>query len=62
MNRIRIAIVDDHEVVRLGLRTLIESDAAMDVVSEAGTAKEALDYGMVDEVLSQNPKKKQIKE
>ncbi len=43
MNSIRIVIVDDHEVVRLGLRALIESDAAMEVVSEAGTAKEALE-------------------
>lgn len=43
MNRIRILIVDDHEVVRLGLRALIESDASMEVASEAGTAQEALD-------------------
>jgi len=40
---IRVFLVDDHEVVRAGLRTLIgEADADMEVVGEAGTAEEAL--------------------
>ena len=34
---IRILIVDDHEVVRLGLKTLIASDESLSVVGEAGT-------------------------
>ncbi len=42
MSRIRVVIADDHEVVRLGLRALIDSDPDMVVVSEAGTAKEAI--------------------
>ena len=42
MSRIRILIVDDHEVVRLGLRSLFEDDAALEVVAEAGDATEAL--------------------
>jgi DNA-binding NarL/FixJ family response regulator len=35
-------LVDDHEVVRLGLMTLIDDQADMEVVGEAGTASEAL--------------------
>lgn len=42
MSRIRLLIVDDHEVVRLGLRTLLEGEADLKVVAEAGTAEEAL--------------------
>lgn len=42
MNRTRVLLVDDHEVVRLGLMTLINDQADMEVVGEAGTASEAL--------------------
>ena len=38
---VRVMIVDDHEVVREGLRTLIGRQKAMSVVGEAATAKEA---------------------
>lgn len=41
-NRIRLLIVDDHEVVRLGLRTLLGDELDLEVVAEAGTAEEAL--------------------
>jgi DNA-binding NarL/FixJ family response regulator len=34
--------VDDHEIVRLGLRTLLEELSWVTVVAEAGTAEEAL--------------------
>jgi two-component system, NarL family, response regulator len=40
---IRILIVDDHIVVRLGLRTLIQSQPDMDVAADVGTGSEALD-------------------
>jgi DNA-binding NarL/FixJ family response regulator len=42
MRRARVLLVDDHEVVRLGLMTLINDRADMEVVGEAGTAGEAL--------------------
>ena len=42
MSRIRILIVDDHEVVRLGLRILFEDDPDLEVVAEAGDAHAAL--------------------
>jgi DNA-binding NarL/FixJ family response regulator len=36
-------LVDDHEVVRLGLKTLLERHPQFEVVGEAGNAKEAID-------------------
>jgi two-component system response regulator DevR len=39
---LRIIIVDDHEVVRLGLRALLDRQPSFSVVDEAGTAKEAI--------------------
>ncbi|CAB1128801.1 DNA-binding transcriptional activator DevR/DosR [Candidatus Hydrogenisulfobacillus filiaventi] len=40
--KIRVAIVDDHEVVRVGLRSMIERQPDMEFVGEAATAQEAL--------------------
>jgi len=40
---LRILLVDDHEVVRLGIRSLIERQPGMEVVGEAGTVSEAVD-------------------
>jgi len=37
-----VLLVDDHEVVRLGLRALLERYPHLQVVGEAGTAEEAL--------------------
>ena len=39
---IRVFLLDDHEIVRRGLKELIEADGDMTVVGEAGTASEAL--------------------
>lgn len=42
MRRQRILLVDDHEVVRLGLKALIERHPDMEVVAEAASATEAV--------------------
>lgn len=39
---VKVILVDDHEVVRLGLRTLLEDLIWVNVVAEAGTAVDAL--------------------
>ncbi|MBA2523384.1 MAG: response regulator transcription factor [Solirubrobacterales bacterium] len=39
---IRVFLLDDHEVVRTGLRQLLESGGDIEVVGEAGTAASAL--------------------
>ena len=41
-HRIRIMIVDDHEVVRQGLKTLLERREHFAVVAEAGSVEEAV--------------------
>ena len=38
----RVFLLDDHEIVRRGLRELLEQEADLEVVGEAGTAEEAL--------------------
>lgn len=43
MAKQRILLVDDHEVVRLGLKALLDHHAQFEVVGEASTAKEALE-------------------
>jgi DNA-binding NarL/FixJ family response regulator len=42
MAKIRLMIVDDHEVVRLGMRAAIEPEADIAVVGEASNGREAL--------------------
>ncbi|MCP4539540.1 MAG: response regulator transcription factor [Chloroflexi bacterium] len=39
---LKILLVDDHEVVRLGVRALINDEPGMEVVGEAGTVREAV--------------------
>jgi DNA-binding NarL/FixJ family response regulator len=43
MQKQRILIVDDHEVVRLGLKSLLDQHPYFEVVAEAGNAKEAIE-------------------
>jgi DNA-binding NarL/FixJ family response regulator len=43
MARQRILLVDDHEVVRVGLRALLDKHPHFEVVAEAGTGKEAVE-------------------
>jgi DNA-binding NarL/FixJ family response regulator len=42
MTHLRILLVDDHEVVRLGMRSLLERQPNFEVVAEASTADEAV--------------------
>src|SRR5690606_24367443 len=39
---VRVFLLDDHEIVRRGLRDLIEAEPDLVVVGEAGTAEEAV--------------------
>ena len=41
----RIFLLDDHEIVRRGLRELLEQETDLEIVGEAGTAEEA--YGRI---------------
>jgi two-component system response regulator NreC len=42
MAKIRVLVVDDHSVVRAGLRTMIDGQVDMEVVGEAASSREAL--------------------
>lgn len=42
MDKVKVLIVDDHEVVRIGLTTLLRRQPWLEVVGEAGTAGEAV--------------------
>ena len=42
MSKIRIMLADDHGIVRKGLRFLLERQAEMEVVGEAGNGREAV--------------------
>jgi len=39
---VRVFLLDDHEIVRRGVKELLEADGDLEVVGEAGTAAEAL--------------------
>jgi DNA-binding NarL/FixJ family response regulator len=42
MKQLRILLVDDHEVVRAGIKAMLDSQDDMVVVGEAGTAEEGV--------------------
>lgn len=42
MSKIRVVLADDHPVLRIGLRTLIDNEPDMEVVGEAGDGEEAV--------------------
>jgi two-component system, NarL family, response regulator DevR len=46
---LRIMLVDDHEVVRQGLRALLEAEDDLDVIAEAGDGSQALDTARIHE-------------
>ena len=48
-DQFRVVLVDDHDVVRAGLRALLDNENDLDVVGEAGTVEEAIRrVGLVD--------------
>lgn len=49
MTHLRILLVDDHEVVRLGLKSLIERHPGFEVVAEASAAPEAVQKAIAHE-------------
>jgi two-component system response regulator DevR len=42
MKPVRLALVDDHKIVRQGLRSILDPDPRFEVVGEAGSGEEAL--------------------
>jgi two-component system response regulator DevR len=42
--RVRVLLCDDHELVRGGLKALLESDLTVEVVGEAGSADQAIRF------------------
>ena len=50
---VRVFLLDDHEVVRRGLRDLLEQDGDIEVVGEAGRADEALKFAASERDLGQ---------
>lgn len=46
MSTLRLLLVDDHEVVRLGMKALLERHSHFTVVAEAGTEDDAVDQAL----------------
>jgi len=44
METLRVLIVDDHPVFRFGMRALLQSDPAIEVVGEAGSGLDAIEH------------------
>lgn len=42
MSQIKIMLVDDHSVVRMGFKMLLESDSGIEVIAEANSGEEAI--------------------
>ncbi|MCM3456954.1 response regulator transcription factor [Heyndrickxia oleronia] len=42
MDRVKVMIVDDHEMVRLGIRSYLLTEEKIDLVAEAGSGREAV--------------------
>src|SRR5680860_836547 len=49
-DKLRVMLVDDHEVVRQGLRSLLETEEDIEVVAEADSGKNAVHFARI-----QNP-------
>jgi DNA-binding NarL/FixJ family response regulator len=49
MERLKVLLVDDHEIVRAGIKALLEVEKDIEVVGEAGTAAEGIRRAGYDE-------------
>jgi len=49
MNPIRILLVDDHEVVRLGIKALLQQHAHLQVIAEAASGDEAVRLALIQQ-------------
>jgi two-component system response regulator NreC len=47
MKKIRLMLVDDHEVVRVGLKTFLQTQEDFEVVAEASNGEEAISRAMI---------------
>ena len=43
MKKVRILLADDHQILRDGLRTLLNTQEDMEVIAEADTGRKAID-------------------
>ena len=48
--KIRVLLADDHEVVRSGLRMVLEAQSDIEVVAEAGDGAQALELALAEEI------------
>ena len=48
--KIRVLLADDHEVVRSGLRMVLEAQSDIEVVAEAGDGAQALEQALAEEI------------
>ncbi|MBM3151993.1 MAG: response regulator transcription factor [Chloroflexi bacterium] len=46
MEKIRLMLVDDHDVVRVGLKTFLQTQEGLDVVMEASNGQEAIERAL----------------
>jgi two-component system response regulator NreC len=49
MKKTKLLLVDDHTVIRSGLRMLLDNEDDVEIIAEAGTAEEALDKAVEHE-------------
>lgn len=51
MKKVRILLADDHQILRDGLRTLLNTQEDMEVIAEADTGRKAIDLALCAIVL-----------
>jgi DNA-binding NarL/FixJ family response regulator len=54
----RILIADDHDVVRTGLRTILEAQPGWEVVADVSNGREAIDQAVATRPDAANPDRK----